>query len=142
MNERYLFRGKRVDDGEWVRGVPLELDGELWLADAFVYENTMTGQAYDKPFYTKIDPETLGQCTGLRDKSGKLIFEGDICKCHLWSGLGKSAVVECKDACVNLRSLNRENTIMSDYLKCLVANNAAEVIGNIHDNPELLEANE
>ncbi len=68
MNERYLFRGKRLDNGEWVTG--------------YYYE---TPNSYIHVFYQglgsncfKVDSATVGQCTGLRDKNETLIFEGDI----------------------------------------------------------------
>jgi uncharacterized phage protein (TIGR01671 family) len=66
VNERYLFHGKRVDNGEWAEGYPQGDCGDG-------RPDTITNQngAY------LIDPATIGQCTGLRDKNGKLVFEGD-----------------------------------------------------------------
>lgn len=73
MENRYLFRGKRFDNGEWACG--------------FYYE-TSTGPRIHEvqgiPSFVLVsnthlvDPATVGQCTGLKDKNGKLIFEGDI----------------------------------------------------------------
>ena len=67
MNDRFLFRGKRLDNGEMVQGYLFK----IW-DDCFILWGTTNGV----PNQTKIDPATIGQCTGLKDKSGKLIFEG------------------------------------------------------------------
>ena len=76
MMDRYLFRGKRVDNGEWVEG-SLDIGGIL---DDYVYNKELTfillrGEGLER---IQVIPETVGQCTGLSDKSGKLIYEGDV----------------------------------------------------------------
>ena len=71
MNERYLFRGKRIDNGEWVQGylgVDVEGRPQIEICNAF---GGYVG-ARD------VEPAAIGQCTGLRDRNGTLIFEGDI----------------------------------------------------------------
>ena len=72
-NSRYLFRGKRLDNGEWVQGsyVCAELLNGSGF-EHFIIEVPATGRTID------IDPSTLGQSTGLKDKNGTLIFEHDI----------------------------------------------------------------
>ena len=69
MEDRYLFRGKCIDDGEWMSGSYYELAGRpLIFKPVF---------ASKKAVY-EIDPSTICQCTGLNDKSGRRIFENDI----------------------------------------------------------------
>jgi uncharacterized phage protein (TIGR01671 family) len=70
MQDRYLFRGKRVDNGEWVIGNYYEgIMSEL--------EPRIVRVIIDRGVFYHVTPKTVGQCTGLKDKNGKLIFEGD-----------------------------------------------------------------
>ena len=75
MNDRYLFRGKRLDTDLWATGCLVETPTGCFIhqMETFCREkgNTYINQSY------KVDPSTLGQCTGLRDKNGTLVFEGD-----------------------------------------------------------------
>lgn len=71
MKDRYLFRGKRVEDDEWMTGFLERLDDQCAML-------------LDKSgIPLEVDPATVGQCTGLKDSSGKLIHEGDIVKSHI-----------------------------------------------------------
>ena len=130
-----LFRGKRKDNGEWVEGAfcPKSGDG---LHDPLVDRPSII--KLDEPndgFWFDVDPDTVGQYTGLQDKNGKRIFEGDIVtfktsmstfKPHYvrWKEGEARFVVTGKDG---VRSYPMDSSF--EY----------EVIGNIHDNPELLK---
>lgn len=125
MNEtRGLWRGKRFDNGEWVEGDLSRMSEQLYIA----------GKDHWK---FAVDPSTLGECTGLRDKNGRLIFEGDILKA-IWQHLGNTdtviGIVKYNNAAFFLETddnyLFFEDNIFSDN---------CDAIGNIHDNPELLK---
>ena len=132
-----LFRGKRKDNGDWATATSIfkaECVGELRfyinsLSDATVYLNsdgniTRTETELDCEWLEVIQ-ETVGQFTGLTDKNGKKIFEGDIV------ALRTSRTHEVKYAD---GGFYMEGTAIP-----MRHADKFEVIGNIHDNPELLE---
>lgn len=127
------FRGKRIDNGEWVYGYLIGTDAIVgnivdWDSEYFCTE-----------FWCKVDPETVGQYTGLKDSKGKEIYEGDILRVpDLYETPENTEttyhveVIEFKNFSFNLGNspLGEDYEYVSD--EC-------EIIGNIHDNPELLE---
>lgn len=125
-----LFRGKRTDNGEWVYGVPVKDNhGETVMVES-VYECEEYNCRGANCLY--VNENTVEQYTGLTDKNGKTIFEGDIVKGH-W---GTLFTIFCDEARLQLRTrsqLGIERDI--DYYQ---GYNDIEVIGNIYDNPELL----
>lgn len=134
MNERFLFRGKRKDNGELVDGyLYITHDGKYEIAK-YCDETNIERIAYE------VIPETVGQCTGLRDKNGNLIFEGDIIKTKEYGrDIGRSNVnnfdifkVIYEPAVFRLENVRRGFNLVGN-------DNDFEIIGNIHDNPELLE---
>lgn len=134
MNREVLFRGKRIDNGEWVEGYFLETENPVYRAfiissiDIDVHSCGM--DILDSKIFEVI-PETVGEFTGCTDKNGKKIFESDITKHRSnYSGNFTIAVVIYSDE--HFLAMTDDNTgfSLSDRL---------EVIGNIHDNPELLE---
>ena len=139
MNERFLSRGKRKDNGEWV-------DGNL------VYTRTTTlgvvTEIYTLEMRYEVIPKTVGQCTGLKDKNGKLIFEGDIVEADgyiFFVNFGKCGGVANKvdygyigyylDGYDEITKKALSYGLRDDI--CYFTN--IEAIGNIHDNPELLK---
>lgn len=137
MINRYTFRGKWVDNGEWVLGGLVEC--ELYGSETGYFIQAPQPFNMEPPCH-KVDPATLGQCTGLRDKNGRLIFEGDIVqlKNNLAGYMDNDyeyAKIVWKDiyAAWVIRSGEwRDDELFADFCR------EYEVIGNIHDNPELM----
>lgn len=126
MQNRYLFRGKRIDNNEWEYGLPsYDEDGEI--------EEIEVWSEDDINFYS-VDPSTVCQCTGLMDKNGNLIWENDIvsyCDCTK-----EDYVIswEQNKACFEYQQYSCSMMNFDELSSCEV-----EVIGNVFDNPELLE---
>ena len=129
-----LFRGKRVDNGEWIQGdiVQFPVHGVVRIVE-------------QEPSYkdAEVDSDTVGQYTGLTDKNGKKIFEGDII--HLEYSqvfFGReyfgeyTAEVSYKEGCFITDGINNGGEIETPLSG--FNNDEVEIIGNIHDNPELL----
>ena len=158
MNDRYLYRAKRTDNGEWVEG---------YLYGIWERRYILWGMTNDVPDMIEVDTSTICQCTGLRDKNGKLIWENDIVdflghkgkvmyecgsfgiayrECIDWEEIESNicSVTGCDNA---LYACENDNYISlweiywnfndEDY-----SVNTVDVIGNIFDNPELLEVGE
>lgn len=157
-----LFRGKRVDDGKWVYGFYCHYDDtkDNGKDDCDYIVEKHNGEYF--PF-VKVTPETVGQYTGLTDKNGKEIFEGDVLKYTRknWHNIyekefegsfkGRELVTYLEiyydDTCAafKYRHYNENKKLFSDGILRLKDSRAEEtiieIIGNIHDNPELLEEN-
>ena len=116
-----IFRGKRVDNNEWYYGYLLQPD---------IISNVVSGQLQYADLF--VDENTVGQYTGLKDKNGTKIFDGDImqlcngtypCRVY-WDGKGWAWLMNGK---------RREIDLTREKM---------QIIGNIHDNPELLKGYE
>lgn len=138
MEDRYLFRGKRIDNGEWIVG---DLIQNKFLRGM---RSWISSEKYDPKRLRKIsknmaqwrsvevDPSTICQCTGLKDKNDKLIWENDVVK------INNSKV----NTLITFRDFEIICTIPNEkyYKHRLEYDTEYEVIGNIFDNPELLES--
>ena len=128
MSREILFRGKRDDTGEWVEGFYCGGNERKTLRPCiFVYRPDR--QSYD---CQDIIPETVGQFTGMKDKNGRRIFEGDIILPHGYKP--EACPVFYEDFCFQIDS--------NICVLCVADEEDIEVIGNIYDNPELLEVSD
>lgn len=131
-----LFRGKRIDNGEWVEGwLVIKKDPLLEITYCFILAY---GKGESYVTWHPVYPTTIGECTALRDKNGKLIFEGDVLECKC--GLSPSCKVIFNEFCSAFQLMTAEG--FSDFFLCAFDHTHMEIIGNIHDNPELLKGGE
>lgn len=135
-----LFRGKRIDNDEWVYGSfcmdALEQKNGLCVLDGFI-------RLYDfdkgKMKMYEVDRETIGQFTGLTDKNGKRIFEGDIVR-FAERRIGGEDVSIVEPVAFDEGGFCTYRYFLNNWMRSGNAElEGIEVIGNIHDNPELLE---
>ena len=144
MNDRYLYRAKRTDNGEWVKGFYFCMEHtDKRHAHHFIIPLGVSlekGTPIEK-IQVEVDPSTICQCTELKDKNGNLIWENDILVGHLddeypddetyekviWRKSGFNTVEQGSDDVSELDDFTEQNF---------------EVVGNIFDNPELLEVGE
>ena len=142
MNERYLYRGKRKDNGEWVTGYLIKGNNTYIVTPESIYYMVVSISYIASVEFVEVLPETVGQCTGLTDKNGKLIFEGDIVKFKKFKNeyIGTIAFND-----ISLAFEIWTNIVVGAYgekatHKHMIYHcDEIEVIGNIHDNTELLE---
>ena len=136
MEDRYLFKAKRIDNGEWVQGY-LVYDNRDKLYRIIMDIQYSTGTCITTDNAPRVDSSTICQCTGLKDKNGKLIWENDIIKCKF------GIAVAVWDKSEWRIKLVKDNIWRKDLHYWVVEDNQrTEVIGNIFDNPELLEVRE
>ena len=145
-----LFRGKSIISGEWVFGTPVCVEENTYPTDRVLLVRAVNYDELDNflPQYEseEVIPETVGQFTGLYDRNGKRVFEGDALKCrHInreeldrWPKVIKYGEFNC--SCCNgiygwysehgdcIRDLDTEPVGKEDW--------GYEIVGNIHDNPE------
>ena len=130
-----LFHGKRTDNGEWIEGDVLQTRYHSGHIEYQIMPQTPVSSA------VPVLPETIGQFTGLADKNGVRIFEGDICRFKRFNDIHVGEIV------FNVTTASfvmRYQSIVGAYGEkatqkmLLSVCDDIEVIGNIHDNPELL----
>ena len=131
MENRFLSRGKRIDNGEWIFGNLIRTDDGVYIIQNYVPQHLIKNY--------EVDQSTVCQCTGLNDKNGKLIWENDVC--------------DRKEEYPEIVKYNKGDWTLdysyskdreSGYCYCnlgfyVLERKCVEVIGNVFDNPELLE---
>lgn len=128
MEDRYLFKAKKTDSEEWVIGSLISMPHGGYMIDRV---------ADSRRFRVMINPSTICQCTGLKDKNGKLIWENDIVKGKYYdNGKSHRHIGQVKYTCEAYKVVGVKQ--YTGYHACL--DGSYEVIGNIFDNPELLES--
>lgn len=158
MEDRYLFKAKRVENGKWVVGHFYEFMGK-----SYIFEPPFTS----KNLTYEVEPSTICQCTGSKDKNGKLIWENDVVdflghrgivkfECGSF-GIAYEKHIDWDEIQANIMPLTGcENTLYAcendNYISLWEiywnfndeddSLSTVEVIGNIFDNPELLESEE
>ena len=134
-----IFRGKRTYNGEWTEGFYIS---HLDACHYIIPFRTGGYEAMDNSFYVhkwfEVDPSTVGQYTGLKDKNGKRIFEGDILGSRYDNLYPDDVAIEVVKWFRNGWYIQQENNLPDALCEYGVLP-YSEVIGNIHDNPELLK---
>lgn len=142
MNEindlRRIWRGKRTDNGEWVRGSLLR-SGNGYI-DIIPLNNTICedeSNALCVGNWYVVDSETLGECTGLTDRNGKPIFEGDI----LETAESFNYIVKWSREHAEFYAESMDRFCVRSSVG-VIARQGGVIIGNIYDNPEMKESGE
>jgi len=131
------FRGKRIDNGEWVCGSMLTFTNKMAsITPSYTKVFKASNEVMTIKNIYDVDPATVGQYTGLHDKNGKEIYEGDIVICPVHEESADYLQLEAGDK----NNVTRTICIPDCYQEGLPED--CKVIGNIHDNPELLGVTE
>lgn len=134
MEDRYLFKAKRTDNGEWVKGA-LVYDGRDKLYRIITEINYSTGTCLTTDNAPRVDKSTICQCTGLKDENDKLIWENDIIRCKV----GTAKVIWDKSEW-RIEWLKNNLWRKDLYYWAVEDIQRVVVIGNIFNNPESLES--
>ena len=143
MQRIIKFRGKRVDNGEWVYGyytedVQWDVDDNSRIEVHYIRQLSKDGEFYEE---FEVDPKTVGQFTGLISKNGKRIYEGDIVNIPLF---GNSIIIWNKSISAfqyAYHAIGKGTSIGGRMTNTLYSDEQPkyEVIGNIHEDGGLLE---
>ena len=135
MEDRYLFKAKRVDSGEWVIGFYTYIYKKYYIYTG----QLIRGGLYDIAERFEVDPSTICRCAGFKDKNGNLIWEKDIAR----DKYGNFYAVFWQNNYYQLSWICVKSDVFSIGIKWNLwglNNSELEVIGNIFDNKELLES--
>ena len=138
MNNRYIFRGKRKDNNEWVEGVAIFADNKAFILNNAKVE-FIKGFNENRLNFVLVEviPGTVEQCSGVPDKNGKLMYTGDIINALLDFGMPIKSVCAFRDGSFGL--LAKQHGAEHFHPFTSLCNISYEIIGNIHDNKELFE---
>lgn len=147
MKREIIFRGKRVDNGEWVYGRGLQqCKDELGNEIVAIFTDIVKSEKYIKKegrytlYYMPVKAETLGQHTGLKDKNGKQVFEGDILRLTgSTSNLTVEVVYNEEDTSFVLKLTSINEVSARTLGSWLSLGYECVIIGNVYDNPELMK---
>ena len=136
MEDRYLFKAKRLDNGEWVQGALFNGESHCIIGQEIKFSPYTEHEC--KIVGHEVDRDTICQCTGLKDKNGKLIWENDIVrdeKGNFYKAFWQNNYYQFSWVCVKTDVF----LIGTKWDLWSIKSFEIEVIGNKFDNPELLE---
>lgn len=144
MNDRYLYRGKRTDNEEWITGNRIDdgVTGQVFIhaVGNSVNESGNVGEEGCLRFVAfEVDPSTLCQCTGIKDKNGKLIWENDVVTAWSQGANARGKVKKRIDGLYIIYPAYQKQEFWGLYPD-ESRRTTVEVIGNVFDDLELLEA--
>lgn len=136
MEDRYLFKAKRADNGEWVQGALFNGESHCIIGQEIKFSPYTEHEC--KIVGHEVDRDTICQCTGLKDKNGKLIWENDIVRDeqgNFYKAFWQNNYYQFSWVCVKTDVF----LIGTKWDLWSIKSFEIEVIGNKFDNPELLE---
>ena len=136
MEDRYLFKSKRLDNGEWVEGALFNGESHCIIGQEIKFSPYAEHEC--KIVGHEVDRDTICQCTGLKDKNGKLIWENDIVRDeqgNFYKAFWQNNYYQFSWVCVKTDVF----LIGTKWDLWSIKSFEIEVIGNKFDNPELLE---